>query len=201
MSVLVVVRRRARPGQEQALIEAMTAEVQSTRPPRSSRTRVFQAISDPRTALYIAEWSSREAHLTYNSPPLVALDDLCTSPARRWYCQALDLYEAGSAPPQALSLTTLQCQPSAALSLITYLMEHSGPAIYQQPGIALRALYQDLDHPNRIVSVRGWRSVADLETARLHLMPEVDTAMRALGVRVERFTGVLRVARENRDGA
>jgi hypothetical protein len=162
---------------------------------------VFQAISDPRATLYVAEWASREAHLTYNSPPLVALDDLCTSPARRWYCQALDLYEAGSAPPQALSLTTFQCQPSAALSLITYLMEHSGPAIYQQPGIALRALYQDLDHPNRIVSVRGWRSVADLESARLNLIPDVDTAMRELGVRVERFTGVLRVARENRDGA
>ena len=82
LSVLVVVRRRALAGQEQALLAAMAAELRGSRPPRSLRARVFQGLSDRRAAIYIAEWSSREAYLTYNTPPLVTL----AMPAHRTDC-------------------------------------------------------------------------------------------------------------------
>ena len=130
MSTLVVVRRRARPGQEEALVAAMAAEVYGTRPPRSSRARVFQGLTDPRAALYVAEWSSREAFLAYNSPPLVALDALCTSPPQRWFCQALDVYEVGLALPRVLACSTfaapLKRTMSGGISLTTLIANTAG---------------------------------------------------------------------------
>lgn len=192
MSVLVVVRRRALPGQEQPLLAAMAAELQSSRPPRSLRARVFQGLSDRRAAIYIAEWSSREAYLTYNTPPLVTLDVLCTSPPRRWYCQPLDLFEAHSEPPQVLSSSIFEAQPAAAMPLISFLMEQAGPALYQTTSCVLRALYQDLDHPSRLISLKGWRSEADWAAAMAALAPRLDAHVEQLGATVEHFTGLLR---------
>lgn len=192
VSMLVVVRRRARPGQEEALVAAMTAEVYGSRPPRSSRARVFQGLNDPRAALYVAEWSSREAFLTHNSTPLVALDALCTSPPRRWFCQALDVYEVGLTPPRVLACSTFAAPLAAAARLIDYLLEQAGPLLYQQPGCVLRALYQDVDRPGRLISLKGWRSDEDLEAAMLTLSPGLDSHIRGLGASVDHFAGRLR---------
>jgi hypothetical protein len=192
LSVLVVVRRRALPGQERPLLAAMAAELKSSRPPRSLRARVFQGLTDPRAVIYLAEWSSRDAYLTYNTPPLVALDALCTSPPRRWFGQPLDYFEAGSEPPRVLTSSIFEAPPAAAMSLISFLMEQAGPALYQSTSCVLRALYQDLDHPSRFISLKGWRSEADWSAAMDALAPRLDAHVEKLGATVEHFTGLLR---------
>jgi hypothetical protein len=170
----------------------MAAELQSSRPPRSLRARVFQGLTDRRAVIYIAEWISREAFLTYNAPPLVTLDALCTSPPSRWYCQPLDLFEAHAEPPQVLSSSIFEAPPAAAMPLISFLMEQAGPALYQSTSCVLRALYQDLDHPSRFISLKGWRSEADWAAAMAALAPRLDAHIEQLGATVEHFTGLLR---------
>jgi hypothetical protein len=192
LSILVVVRRRALAGQEQALLAAMAAELRSSRPPRSLRARVFQGLSDRRAAIYIAEWSTREAYLAYNTPPLVALDALCTAPPRRWFCQPLDLFEADAEPPRVLTSSIFEAPPAAAMPLISFLMEQAGPALYQSTSCVLRALYQDLDHPSRFISLKGWRSEEQWTAAMAALAPRLDAEVEKLGATVEHFTGLLR---------
>jgi quinol monooxygenase YgiN len=192
VSVLVVVRRRARPDQAEALVAAMTATMEPPHPVSSRWARLFQCVTDPRTVLYMGEWRSREAYQTRDNSPPVPLDALCTGRPRRWFRQELDRFEAAPGPFQALTCSIFRAPPTRTAALITYLIEQSGPALYRQPGIVLRALYQDLDHPNRIISIRGWRAIADLEAARCRVSPGVDAAVELLGARAERFTGRLR---------
>ena len=84
MSVLVVVRRRARPEHAEALVAAMAATMEQPHPVSSRWARLFQRVTDPRTVLYMGEWGSREAYQTRDNPPPVPLDALCTGRPRRW---------------------------------------------------------------------------------------------------------------------
>ena len=56
----------------------------------------------------------------------------------------------------------------------------------------LRALYQDVDRPGRLISLKGWRSDTDLEAAMLTLSPGLDSRIRELGASVDHFAGRLR---------
>jgi hypothetical protein len=193
MSITVVVRRRARPGREEALIAAMTDAIARPHARASTRARVFQGLGDPQAILYIGQWADRGQYRSRNNPAAGLLDDLCSEPPERLYCQQLDLYEAPAGRVGVASCVIVQAAPTAAAALITYLFERSGPALYETPGLVLRAVYQDLDVPCRLLTLIGWHSRADQEAARLRLGPLLDPPLFQLGATVERFLARTRV--------
>jgi len=189
MTVTVVVRRRARPGADEALIAFMSTTIARPHSRASAHARVFQGLDDPRVVLYLGQWASREEYLTRNSTPPADLDSLAEGKPERFYCQQLDIFEVPGAHVAILGCTIVQAPPSAGAALITYLFERSGPVLQAAPGLALRAVYQDLDVPSRLISLIGWSTAADLVAARRDLKSVLDTPLLQLGATKETFLG------------
>src|SRR3954453_22813322 len=189
MTVTVVVRRRARPGADEALIACMSTAIARPHSRASARARVFQGLDDPRLVLYLGQWASREGYLARDSTPPADLDSLAEGATERYYCQQLDTFEVPDAHIAILGCTIVHAPPSAGAALITYLFERSGPVLQATPGLALRAVYQDLDAPSRLISLIGWSTAADLVAARRDLKSVLDTPLLQLGATKETFLG------------
>jgi hypothetical protein len=189
MSVTVVVRRRARPGADEALIALMSTTIARPHSRASARARMFQGLDDPRVILYLGEWASREEYLTRDSTPPDDLDSLAEGAPERFFCQQLDLFEVPGVHVALLGCTIIQTPPAAGAALITYLFERSGPVLQAAPGLALRAVYQDIDVPSRLLSLIGWNTAAELEAARRDLKPVLAAPLLELGATMESFFG------------
>ncbi len=200
MSITVVVRRHAREGQEEALITAIAAALARCHSGASTRGQVFQGLDDPRAVLYLARWANRREYLSRNRGSARRLDRLCDERPRRAFCQELDLFEASTAQVEVNSCLVIEAPLAATAALITYLFERSGPALFAAPGVALRAVYQDLDVPSRLFTMVGWRSTEDQEAARRLLEPRLDPPLRELGATIEHFLSRTRVEIEPRRG-
>src|SRR2546423_8221296 len=83
VTVTVVVRRRARPGADEALIAFMSTTIARPHSRASARARVFQGLDDPRVVLYLGQWASREEYLTRDSTPPADLDSLAEGAPER----------------------------------------------------------------------------------------------------------------------
>jgi hypothetical protein len=189
MTVTVVVRRRARPGADEALIALMSTIIARPHSRASARARMFQGLDDPRAVLYLGQWASREEYLTRDSTPQDDLNRLAEGAAERFFCQQLDYFEVPGVHVALLGCTIIQARPSAGAALITYLFERSGPVLQAARGLALRAVYQDIDEPSRLLSLRGWSSAAELEAAQRELKPVLDAPLLELGATMESFLG------------
>jgi hypothetical protein len=189
MSVTVVVRRQARPGADEALIALMSTAIARPHSRASTRARLFQGIDDPRVVLYLGQWGSREEYLARDCTPGAELDSLAEGAAERFFCQQLDLFEVPGAHVAILCCTMIQTPPSAGAALITYLFERSGPVLQAAPGLALRAVYQDVDSPSRLFSLNGWNAPSDLEAARRDLKSVLDGPLLQIGATKETFLG------------
>jgi len=189
MTVTVVVRRRARPGADEALIALMSTTITRPHSRASARARMFQGLDDPRAVLYLGQWASREEYLARDSTPPDDIDGLAEGPPERFFCQQLDLFEVPGAHIAILGCTIIQVAPPAGAALITYVFERAGPVLHAAPGLALRAVYQDVDTPNRLFSLRGWSSPAELEAARRDLKPALVAPLLELGATIESFLG------------
>ena len=192
MSVTVVVRRRARPGQGEALVAAMTRRLADPTPhaqPRSAAW-VFQGVADPDVVLYLAHWDSREAYAARRQGDDPAeLDALAVGKTERRFYHPLTTYEAIEGRMGAISCTRLQCRRAATLAVLTFLLEGSGPTIRGYPGVVSHHLYQDEDHPNHFLAILGWESLAVAETARRDIAPGLDAELGKRGAILERFIG------------
>jgi hypothetical protein len=189
MTVTVVVRRRARAGADEALIALMSTTITRPHNRASARARMFQGLDDPHVVLYLAQWASREEYLARDSTPPDDLDSLAEGAPERFFCQQLDLFEVPGAHIALLGCTIIHAAPSAGAALITYLFERSGPRLRAAPGLALRAVYQDVDMPSRLFSLMGWSSAAELEAARRDLKPALVAPLLELGATMESFLG------------
>jgi quinol monooxygenase YgiN len=198
MSVTVVVRRQAQPGQEEALIRLAIAAIERPRARTSSVARVFQNVDDPAAMLYVGQWSSREAYESRDAEHVASLDALCQEAPARWFCQQLSLYEVVSSQVEAADCTSLRVPPAQAAAVETYLREQAAPLSQAQPGFVLRAVYQDLDDPGHLFVLLGWRSAADGEAAYQQVWPELSRALREMGAQLERFQGRTRAEIERR---
>jgi hypothetical protein len=189
MSVTVVVRRRARPGADEALIALISTTIIRPHSRASTRARLFQGIDDPRVVVYLGQWSSREEYLARDSRPPAEVDSLAEGAPEQFFCQQLDLFEVPGVHVAILCCTMIQAAPSAGAALITYLFERSGPVLQAAAGVALRAVYQDVDVPSRLFSVIGWNAASDLEAARRDLKPVLDGPLLQIGATKEIFLG------------
>ncbi len=187
MSVTVVVRRHARERQEEALVTAVAAAIAPPHLRASAQAWLFQGLDDPRAVLAVTRWTDRQEYRAHNGASPRAIEALCDAPPQHAFYQQLDLIEAPTIPAAVLSCVIVQAPPAATAAVITYLFERSGPALLAAPGLALRAIYQDMDVPSRLFTLLGWRTPADQEAARRFLAPLLDPPLRDLGATIERF--------------
>jgi Antibiotic biosynthesis monooxygenase len=185
MSVVVVARWRARPGQETALLAgALTLWRDFYDSPEPS---VFQSVQDPTVVLYIDEWNRRGEYLLRQSALPARLDALCHAPVERTYYRSRTFFERikGAAPTVGASL--FSAPPSAVSTMHRYLSERLTPLMESVDGCLRRATYENLDDPGRVLVITGWRSDADRRQALGGVLARVDTVLSPLGTRIERF--------------
>jgi len=196
MTVTVVVRRQALPGQADALLALANDRLQRAprRPARRLQVRVFQNPADPHFLLWAGYWENEADYWarTQALGGLEELDALCAAPADRFVFQQLASYENMGRVPAVVQCTLIQTAPETTEQIVDYLQTHRGPAFKESPGLLLRELYQDRNVPTRLCSIHGWESVAALERHQREGHPHFESRAQALGASVEYFQGLTR---------
>ena len=195
MRITVMTRRTARPGQEAALLAAITAQMTLIDQQRQAEEsgHLFQSLLDPRQMLYLATWPSRDAYLAHHEQGSIDawLQPLCAALPRRYLLRRWVAYQNPQAHARIMECVLIQHPPDQHEIMRTFLLRNSGPKIRTQPGFCYRRLYQDLDHRDYMLIVRGWDSPAAWERFRDHVEPTIDVAGRSIGATLEHFVGVV----------
>jgi hypothetical protein len=189
MSVTVVVRRRARPGQEELMFGLAIGAIQRPRARTSSTAQVFQGLTDPAAMLYLGQWNSRESYESRDTSHLARLDALCEGPAYRAFCHQLSLYEIVSSQVQVAACLIIRAPEGCVADIVTYLHSEAALVTQAQPGFVLRAVYQDLDDPGQLFVLVGWRSAAEQDAARRSVLAATRQRLQELGAAIEDFRG------------
>jgi quinol monooxygenase YgiN len=203
VSVTIVVRRRARSGQEAALFGRGIDLLQGagTPIPPPSEARLFQGLDNPAEMLLVAVWESREAYLARLQTARVDeyFADLCAGPPERAFFQPVLTFDTKGRRASAVDCAVIHAPAENSENLRLFLVRDASRAMAVQPGLVQRRLYKALDDPCCFFVIHGWDSPAAFEqfrgTGGAHIVPE----LRQLGARVERFIGVTRaeVARDS----
>jgi quinol monooxygenase YgiN len=190
VSVTLLTKRQAQPGQAEAVVALVRRVIETHLPHvvRHEPIRLFQARRDPTILLTVSTWASREAYRdSSRGQDVSAIDALSVGPPERRFCQRIKLYESVYEPVVAVSSILVDCPPAVRDALADYLTRDSKEFIVAQPGCVLRVVYVDEDDPCTFFVLSGWSS---LEAWQQFLGAPVQTAreaIRARGGRVEEF--------------
>lgn len=200
MGVTVMIRRRARSGQEDTFLRTALRGTASyaNADTMLQHARVLQAVHDPSAFIWIAEWESREAYAARTGAVAAELDRLAMEPPERSW-----LHPVHSSEFMDRRITALTCVivDAAADTIETAraMMQTRGRSLLEaHPGFAARHLYHDLERAHRLVAVLGWTSLAAAEQAVQIIDGHADELVDALGARRQSFLG--KVAIEVRQG-
>jgi len=200
MNTHVLVRFRARSGQEAALAAAAQSFVRGRAEwvDRGERSvRLFEARDEPGYLLLLAEWDSREAYfarLQEESERQAAIRALCAeSPERRFFARRA-IFESMGEPITILACTVLQA-PSGMVAPLSRLLSAWRTLPRDAPGLVQYALYQDEDQPDRFVAIYGWRSAEARAAYLLSGGPNLRALATAEGFAGESFVGITRAER------
>jgi heme-degrading monooxygenase HmoA len=195
MRITVMTRRAAQPGQEAALLAAISAQMTRVDQQRQAEEsgQLFQGLLNPREMLYLATWPSREAYLAHHAQAAIdaGLAPLSAAPPRRYLLRRWVAYQNPQAHARIMECVLLQHAPDQHEIMRTFLLRDSGPKIRTQPGFCYRRLYQDLDSRDYMLIVRGWDSLAAWEHFHDEVEPTIDVAGRSIGATLEHFVGVV----------
>jgi len=196
MPVTVAIRRRARPGQAQALIDAslpvLGAAVRQGSP---SLARIFQGRDDPHDLMLLGEWASQVAFWATQPPPDVVaqFDALTLGDPQRVMLEQLALFESVFQPVAAVSGAFLRWPTGTNPALNRSVWQLPHQQVRQQPGGVLHAVYRDLDDPDHLCAINGWSSATAMELFLQNLAPLLDALHATNAVQLTRFVGITRV--------
>jgi quinol monooxygenase YgiN len=199
VGVIVVVQRRARTGQAEALIAAARRRWIGPGPWPAGRrqVRLFQGTGEPERILYVAEWESAEAYwANRRGASSAGLDALSVAPAAprlyawRWRYQNL------ARTPSVLSAVTLDV-PAAVLLETLHYVDGARDEVRAAVGLVLHILCEDIEDPGQLLILQGWASLEALAAHRQHTAPVMVAAHRARGVQVDLFAGQRRAEEDH----
>src|SRR4051812_32013428 len=121
MSVTVVVRRVAKPGQEAALVQMMIASLEPAYATRRQAS-IFQSDRDPAVALYMADWDSTAAYEARLQRAAPTIEALCVAANSRFY-ERIALFEQILVSGPVLTCTTLEVPGPACEAVEAYLLQ------------------------------------------------------------------------------
>jgi quinol monooxygenase YgiN len=196
MTVTVVVRRQALPGQADALL-ALAFDRLRRAPSRRARrlqVRVFQHLTDPHFLLWAGYWET-EADYWARTEALGGLDELdalCAAPADHFVFHRLAHFENMSRIPAVVQCALIRTAPETTERVVEFLQTQRAPVLKQSPGLLLRELHQDRNVPTLLCAIHGWESQAALERHEQEGHPHFESRAQELGARVEYFQGLTR---------
>ncbi|HZR98532.1 MAG TPA: antibiotic biosynthesis monooxygenase [Chloroflexota bacterium] len=188
MAVIVVVERRARTGQAEALIAAAQRLWTGPWPWSEGRrhVRLFQGTEEPDRLLYVAEWESAESYWANRRGS--SLDALSVTPAPPRLYTWRRRYENLARTPSALDAVALQI-PRAALDETLRALDDVGERVRAEAGLVLYMVCQDTADAGQLLILEGWASPEAQAAHRQRTAPALIAAHRARGVRVDVFVG------------
>jgi heme-degrading monooxygenase HmoA len=196
MSITVLTRRRARPGQGDALLEQMRSQLDERLggAPHFREARVFQGLEAPDVILSVTTWDSSFAYWarSRDRDHRAQLDALCIGEPERYLFERLALYEDVSREAAVVSCTLVHSPPLARAAVGTVLEGEAGPLVRALPGLVLRHSYQHVDSPQCFLVLLGWDSLGAWQDFFRDLGPRLGARLREHGATVERFVGVTR---------
>ena len=184
VSVTIVVQRRVGPGQDTARVAAALRRVEEYGLPRQGRRpgRLFRQLDDVQVLWYVGDWDSREAYeargRAENAGPL---DPLCVGEAARYYFELFWMSWNMSLRTIIRDGTLVQASSGADLAVRSFLRDEAGEKLRTGSGIVECNLYQELDHADRFLILRGWESPAAWEHFERERRPALDAALRRVG--------------------
>jgi len=196
VSVTIVAQGYVQPGQGLALVDEAVRQIEQRRDRDRPRgvARVFQHLENPAALLLVADQDSSaaftaSAHEAGRKP---LFDTLCTGTIARYAFRRLSTHDTACRPPVFECAMVLS--PTRARSVVQALSEQVlGPAVNALPGFVVRHSYQELDDPNRFLTIQGWDSPADLERFLHDMAPRLTASLHGLGAQVDRFVGYRRI--------
>lgn len=192
MSVTVVLRLQARPGQVEALLAAGAALYkQALQAGTLQAVRVLQGLHDPGNVLVLGEWRSREAYWAAREHEQAgnAIVAFCAGPPQRYFFERLGYYEDMSRRAVLVGATFLRA-PAAEVTAFGHFLVYEGRQLTADaPGLVYRYSYQDADDPTHFLMNVGWDSPEAWERFQRERAPTVRAAMLARGATLEPFAG------------
>jgi quinol monooxygenase YgiN len=189
MTVIVVVQRRARTGQAEALIAAAQRRWARPWPAGRRHVRLFQGTAEPERILFVGEWDSAERYwASRRDVDTSGLDALCVTPAPpqvydwRWRYQNL------ARRPGVLSVVTLRVPPDALAATVQY-VEDARAGVREAAGLVLHLLCQNPGDPGQLLILQGWATPEAMAAHRRETAPVLQAAHQARGVQVDIFVG------------
>ena len=200
MTVTLITRRQARPGQEDALLAVAERRLADERRLyRAQSVQLFQGRDDPGLLLRVTIWESREAfERRPGSRDVDQLDELCVGPPERYFCNWLSFYRVVTSQPALVTCTVLEAPEAASDRLAALLREIAGAVRGGLPDLVLHGLYQDQDAACRFIALGGWQSPEAWDQAQRGMIGHYQADLRAMGAAITRFVAVRRVQVERR---
>ena len=195
MIISVVAQGRVQSGQDPHRVEAAMRQLEkySAGNPSRSTVRLFRKVNDPAVLLLLADWDSGAGVAVgpedVASTP--AFDALCVGTIEHWMFRRRSIHESLCRP------TAFDCAlvlaPTAARNVVQTVSEQVlAPAVNALPGFVLRCTYQDVQNPDRLLTLQGWDSPAALQSFLQEMAPRLTTSLCRLGATVDRFVGYTR---------
>jgi quinol monooxygenase YgiN len=192
VSATIVAQGHARPWHDAGEVHAAMRQIEK----RAAGTRfggtawLFRQVDDPDVLLLVADWdiSPGLGHSAGTIDGTPTFDALCVGDIQR------SVFRRRSVAELSWKTAVIDCTivraPSAARGVVQAVSEQVlNPAVSALPGFVLRHSYQDVDNPDRFLTVEGWDSAAAMESFLHHMAPRLTKSLSRLGATVERFVG------------
>jgi heme-degrading monooxygenase HmoA len=194
MSITVVARRQAAPGQGATLAQAITELVgaPSSWPTGLHSVQVFRHAGDPDLFMSLSEWGSREAYqVSMAERAAEQLDSVSERPPDRYYFRPWVAYAIPGALATAVEAAVISYAPDQADAVNLFVLREATSQLRKVPGYCGRRVFRDDDTPGRLLIVRGWDTPRSLEHFVRHVRPTFAMRRPPVGVTADHFVGIL----------
>ena len=199
MAVTVVGRWQVPAGEEDEALAAARQELAARvgQPPARREARIFQALDDPGTLLYVGEWADRAAFELYrgdNGPG--AVEKAIREGGEYVICERLVFFGRFAYRAQVVACGIVEA-PLEAAETVRQLVVPSGRwTIHGWPGLVHYTVFREITHSHRYVVVHGWQSDAALKGFRESRGTEFRDTLDRIGGTLIQFTGRERASTE-----
>jgi hypothetical protein len=189
MSIVVVSRRHARPGEGGQLIAAVRRLLGHYGILGARNIQAFRGIDSTDIVTVLSEWPSLADYeeISYHWRDDPALEALCARPPERSVYRRLSFSRDMARRPSIADFILYHYPPELKEDMLTFLKEVTGPVVRAEPGLVQRAVYGEIDSPPRFLILHGWESLASREAVGKRLAERTATFVPDPRVQLRRF--------------
>jgi quinol monooxygenase YgiN len=200
MTVIVVGRWQVPDGDADRAIASARRELglRGAAPPARRVARLFQAIDDARTLLYVGEWADRAAFERYRADAEAGTVEAAIRDSGEFLiCERRLFFGNYAYRAGVIGCAIVEAPAEASDALRDLLVPNGRWVLHGAPGLVHYAVHREVTHTRRYVVVHGWQSEAALAASRgrgQHLRD----ALASIGGSIVEFSGHERASTDHR---